>query len=129
MHVKPLVPLYDQVRWPALSSSANDLVIDRLLVRPAHPAGISCWRAAPDSAKTLAVRTLARTLHLTFKRIQFTPDLLPADVIGTQIHNLAPVNLPSNAARSLLISFWPTKSIARQPRFNPRYSKRCKNGK
>src|SRR5437870_10227298 len=41
----------------------------------------------PGLAKTLAVRTLAQGLHLTFRRIQFTPDLLPADVIGTQIFN------------------------------------------
>jgi MoxR-like ATPase len=41
----------------------------------------------PGLAKTLAVRTVARALHLKFQRIQFTPDLLPADVIGTQIYN------------------------------------------
>jgi MoxR-like ATPase len=41
----------------------------------------------PGLAKTLAVRTVARTLQLGFKRIQFTPDLLPADVLGTQIYN------------------------------------------
>lgn len=41
----------------------------------------------PGLAKTLAVRTLAQGLHLTFRRIQFTPDLLPADVVGTQIYN------------------------------------------
>jgi MoxR-like ATPase len=41
----------------------------------------------PGLAKTLAVRTLAQGLRLSFSRIQFTPDLLPADVIGTQIFN------------------------------------------
>jgi MoxR-like ATPase len=41
----------------------------------------------PGLAKTLAVRTVAAALHLKFQRIQFTPDLLPADVIGTQIYN------------------------------------------
>ena len=41
----------------------------------------------PGLAKTLAVRVLAQGLHLAFHRIQFTPDLLPADVIGTQIYN------------------------------------------
>src|SRR6516165_4327913 len=41
----------------------------------------------PGLAKTLAVRTVARALHLKFHRIQFTPDLLPADVVGTQIYN------------------------------------------
>jgi MoxR-like ATPase len=39
----------------------------------------------PGLAKTLTVNTIARTLHGTFKRIQFTPDLLPADLVGTQI--------------------------------------------
>jgi len=41
----------------------------------------------PGLAKTLAIRTLAQCLQLSFHRIQFTPDLLPADVIGTQIYN------------------------------------------
>ncbi|HEY1192020.1 MAG TPA: AAA family ATPase [Gemmata sp.] len=41
----------------------------------------------PGLAKTLAVRTVASALQLKFSRIQFTPDLLPADVIGTQIYN------------------------------------------
>ncbi len=39
----------------------------------------------PGLAKTLMVRTIARTLDLTFKRIQFTPDLMPADITGTDI--------------------------------------------
>jgi MoxR-like ATPase len=41
----------------------------------------------PGLAKTLAVRTLAATLSAQFQRIQFTPDLLPADLTGTQIYN------------------------------------------
>jgi len=41
----------------------------------------------PGLAKTLAVKSLADALSLVFRRIQFTPDLLPADVIGTQIYN------------------------------------------
>ena len=41
----------------------------------------------PGLAKTLAVRTMAQALQLHFQRIQFTPDLLPADVVGTQIYN------------------------------------------
>jgi MoxR-like ATPase len=40
----------------------------------------------PGLAKTLAVTTLAKAIHADFKRIQFTPDLLPADVTGTQIY-------------------------------------------
>jgi MoxR-like ATPase len=41
----------------------------------------------PGLAKTLAVNTLAKVLDLNFKRIQFTPDLLPADLLGTMIYN------------------------------------------
>jgi len=41
----------------------------------------------PGLAKTLAVRTLCATISAQFQRIQFTPDLLPADLIGTQIYN------------------------------------------
>src|SRR5439155_992793 len=41
----------------------------------------------PGLAKTLAVRTIARGIDASFSRIQFTPDLLPADVIGTLIFN------------------------------------------
>ncbi|SCA63714.1 Uncharacterized protein YeaC [Chlamydiales bacterium SCGC AG-110-P3] len=41
----------------------------------------------PGLAKTLAVNTLARVIDCDFKRIQFTPDLLPADLIGTSIYN------------------------------------------
>jgi MoxR-like ATPase len=43
----------------------------------------------PGLAKTLAIKTLAQAVDAKFSRIQFTPDLLPADVIGTQIYNPA----------------------------------------
>jgi MoxR-like ATPase len=41
----------------------------------------------PGLAKTLAVKSLAACMHVKFSRLQFTPDMLPADVIGTQIYN------------------------------------------
>src|ERR1700747_3007586 len=41
----------------------------------------------PGLAKTLSVKSLANCLHVKFSRLQFTPDMLPADVIGTQIYN------------------------------------------
>ncbi len=41
----------------------------------------------PGLAKTLIINTLARVLHMDFHRIQFTPDLLPADLVGTMIYN------------------------------------------
>src|SRR5436190_24143990 len=41
----------------------------------------------PGLAKTLTVKTLARTIHGSFRRIQFTPDLVPADLVGTRVYN------------------------------------------
>jgi MoxR-like ATPase len=61
-------------------------MVDRLLVG-LLTGGHVLLEGVPGLAKTLAVRTLAQGLHLSFHRIQFTPDLLPADVIGTQIYN------------------------------------------
>jgi MoxR-like ATPase len=43
---------------------------------------------APGTAKTLMAKTLAELIHAEFKRVQFTPDLMPSDVIGTQIFEL-----------------------------------------
>ncbi|MFH1414805.1 MAG: MoxR family ATPase [Elusimicrobiota bacterium] len=42
----------------------------------------------PGLAKTLAVKTLSQSMKLSFKRIQFTPDLLPADLVGTLVYNI-----------------------------------------
>ena len=78
-----LDPLYAQVGRVLVGQR---LLIDRLLVG-LLTGGHILLEGVPGLAKTLAVRTLASTLHLGFKRIQFTPDLLPADVIGTQIFN------------------------------------------
>src|SRR5436190_17544349 len=41
----------------------------------------------PGLAKTLAIKSLAQAIHAKFSRIQFTPDLLPADLVGTMIYN------------------------------------------
>ncbi len=61
-------------------------LLDRLLVA-LLTGGHALLEGVPGLAKTLMVRTLARTLTLTLSRIQFTPDLLPADVMGTRIYN------------------------------------------
>ena len=59
-------------------------MVDRLLVG-LLTGGHILLEGVPGLAKTLTVRTLAETIHTTFHRIQFTPDLLPADVVGTQV--------------------------------------------
>jgi MoxR-like ATPase len=62
----------------------QDEVIDHLLIT-LFAGGHCLITGMPGTAKTLLVRTLAGTLGLTFKRIQFTPDLMPTDVTGTDI--------------------------------------------
>src|SRR6516164_5554756 len=59
-------------------------VIDQILI--ALLAGGHCLiTGAPGLAKTLLVKSIARIFHLNFQRIQFTPDLMPADITGTEI--------------------------------------------
>ncbi len=61
-------------------------LVDRLMI------GLLCdghvlIEGVPGLAKTLSVKTLAQAISTSFQRIQFTPDLLPADLIGTQVYN------------------------------------------
>jgi MoxR-like ATPase len=63
----------------------QDLMVERLLVSVL--AGGHCLlEGVPGVAKTLAARTLATVVGGTFARIQFTPDLVPADIVGTRIY-------------------------------------------
>ena len=63
-------------------------LVDRLLLALISD-GHVLLEGVPGLAKTLTVKTLAHTLSGSFSRLQFTPDLLPADVIGTRIYNAA----------------------------------------
>src|SRR5262244_2572420 len=47
--------------------------------------GHALLEGVPGLGKTMLVRTLADAVHLTFSRIQFTPDLMPADILGTNV--------------------------------------------
>src|SRR5947207_638116 len=78
-----LAPLYQQIEKVIVGQRT---LMDRLLIG-LMTGGHILLEGVPGLAKTLAVRTLARGLRLNFHRIQFTPDLLPADVVGTQIYN------------------------------------------
>src|SRR3954451_16988172 len=64
----------------------QDYLLDRLLVGLLSR-GHVLIEGVPGLAKTLAVKTLAQTLAIDFQRIQFTPDLLPADLMGTLIYD------------------------------------------
>ena len=59
--------------------------IIRLLLVSLFSRGHCLLVGVPGLAKTLLVRSLAETLQLSFKRIQFTPDLMPSDIIGSEL--------------------------------------------
>ena len=61
-------------------------MVDRLLVALLSDGHI-LLEGVPGLAKTLAISTLAKTIDANFSRLQFTPDLLPADILGTQIYS------------------------------------------
>src|SRR6516225_7782742 len=64
----------------------QDLMLSRLLIA-LLTGGHVLLEGVPGLAKTTAIKALAAALHCKFNRIQFTPDLLPADLIGTMIYN------------------------------------------
>src|SRR5688500_19719119 len=63
----------------------QDRMVERMFVA-LLARGHCLLEGVPGVAKTLAVETLARVVGGTFARIQFTPDLVPADIIGTRIY-------------------------------------------
>jgi MoxR-like ATPase len=63
-------------------------MLNRLLIG-LFTGGHILLEGVPGLAKTLTISTLARVLHLHFQRVQFTPDLLPSDLVGTMIYNQA----------------------------------------
>ncbi len=62
----------------------QEKVIDQILLS-IYTGGHSLLIGVPGLAKTLMVNTIARTLGLDFKRIQFTPDLMPSDILGSEV--------------------------------------------
>ncbi len=64
----------------------QEKMVERLLIGLLAEGHI-LLEGVPGLAKTLAVKSLAQAIHTTFHRIQFTPDLLPSDLIGTLIYN------------------------------------------
>jgi MoxR-like ATPase len=81
-----------QTRFNALKSEVGKVLVgqDEMLHRlllGLLAGGHVLLEGVPGLAKTLVIRTLASALDGTFSRIQFTPDMLPGDVVGTQIYN------------------------------------------
>jgi MoxR-like ATPase len=81
----------DVSRQVARRVVGQEYMVERLLIS-LLTGGHVLLEGVPGLAKTLTVRTLAETIDTTFSRIQFTPDLLPADVVGTQVYDQATGN-------------------------------------
>ena len=74
----------------------------------------------PGLAKTLAIKSLAELIDAKYSRIQFTPDLLPADVIGTMVYSVKNETfLPTSSS--------PMKSTVPRQKFSQLFLKRCRN--
>ena len=79
-------------KYKSLKSEINkvivgqDDIIDQILIS-IFSGGHSLLIGVPGLAKTLMINTIAKVLGLDFKRIQFTPDLMPSDIIGSEILN------------------------------------------
>ncbi len=82
-HQEKIKSLYNEVSKVVVG---QDYMLNRLLIG-LFTQGHVLLEGVPGLAKTLTVNTLSRVLHLDFQRIQFTPDLLPSDLIGTMIYN------------------------------------------
>jgi len=79
--------LIDELRQEVMKMLVGqEKLLDRMLITLAT-GGHMLLEGVPGLAKTMSVKTLAQALGLKFQRISFTPDLLPADVIGTMIYN------------------------------------------
>jgi len=80
-------PLMEQVLYEVKKVIVGqDHLLERVLVAILSQ-GHLLVEGVPGLAKTLTIKTLAEAVHGTFKRIQFTPDLVPADLVGTRIYN------------------------------------------
>jgi MoxR-like ATPase len=80
-------PLMEQILYEVKKVIVGqDHLLERVLVALLSQ-GHLLVEGVPGLAKTLTIKTLAEAIHGTFKRIQFTPDLVPADLVGTRIYN------------------------------------------
>jgi MoxR-like ATPase len=88
MHQEKIAEVIQEVKKVVVG---QDKMVNRLLIG-LFTNGHILLEGVPGLAKTLTVNTLAKVLHLDFNRIQFTPDLLPSDLIGTMIYNQQTAN-------------------------------------
>lgn len=103
-------------------------IIDKILVA-IFSNGHCLLIGVPGLAKTLMVTAISETLDLKYKRIQFTPDLMPSDIIGTEILDNQKWNSDLSRGLYLPILSWLTRSTVLLPRHRVLYWGRCKSKK
>ena len=105
----PLEPVLFEVKRTIVG---QDVLLERMAVALLS-GGHLLVEGVPGLAKTLAVKSLAAAIGGQFQRIQFTPDLVPADLVGTRVYNQHTGEFQTSSVRSSPICCWPTRSTVR----------------
>ncbi|MCZ7588186.1 MAG: AAA family ATPase [Gaiella sp.] len=102
--------------------AGQDEMLERVLVCLVA-GGHLLIEGVPGLAKTLTIKTTAAVLGGSFRRIQFTPDLVPSDLVGTRVYRPDQGASRPTSGRSSATSSSPTRSTARPPRCSRRCSR------
>ena len=103
-------------------------LIDKILISVISNGHI-LLEGVPGLAKTLTINTVATLINAEFKRIQFTPDMLPADLLGTLIYNHKTGDFMTKKGPIFSILYWQMKLIEHLPKFKALCLKQCKKDK
>ena len=106
----------------------QDAMLERLLVS-LLAGGHVLLEGVPGLAKTLTVKTLAASLGGTYGRIQFTPDLVPADLVGTRVWRPDTGKFDTELGPCFTTSCSPTRSTVPRPRCSPPCWRSCRSSR
>ncbi len=101
--------------------------MDRILIA-LLTGGHILLEGVPGVAKTLLAMSVAAAMNLTFGRIQFTIDLLPSDITGSQIYDQRDRSFKTEKGRFSSTSSWPMRSIVLPPKSRAPCSRQCRSG-
>ena len=119
----PLQPVLFEVKRTIVG---QDILLERMAIALLS-GGHLLVEGVPGLAKTLSVKSLAAAIGGQFQRIQFTPDLVPADLTGTRVYHQHSASSRPSSARFSRTCCWPTRSTARPPRCRAPCSRSCRS--